>query len=70
MTKEIAYQWNNECQEAFDYLKNWLTMALILVHSNFNKEFLIQTDALALRLGIVLSQKDNNGWEVVIQYAS
>ena len=70
MKKETAYQWNDKCQEAFDYLKNRLTMAPILVHPNFNKEFLIQTDASSLGLDAVLSQKDNDGREVVIRYAS
>ena len=70
MKKEVAYQWNDECQEAFEYLKNRLTMAPILVHPNFNKEFTVQTDASALGLGAVLSQKDNDGRETIIRYAS
>jgi hypothetical protein len=70
MKKEITYQWNAEHQNAFEYLKKRLTTAPILAHPDFSKPFIIMTDASALGLGAVLAQKDDNGREVVIRYAS
>jgi hypothetical protein len=44
--------------------------APILAHPNFNKLFVIMTDTSALGLGTILSQRDKEDREVVIQYAS
>ena len=70
MKKETSYEWKSQHQEAFEYLKKRLVTTPILVHPDFNKPFTIMTDASALGLGAVLSQKDDNGKEVVIHYAS
>jgi deoxyuridine 5'-triphosphate nucleotidohydrolase len=70
MKKEISYEWEQQHQEAFEYLKKRLVTTPILAHPDFNKPFVIMTDASALGLGAVLSQKDDNGRETVIRYAS
>ena len=70
MKKETSYEWKSQHQEAFEYLKKRLVTTPILVHPDFNKPFTVMTDASALGLGAVLSQKDDNGKEVVIRYAS
>jgi hypothetical protein len=70
MKKETSYVWEQQHQEAFEYLKKRLVTTPILAHPDFNKPFIIMTDASALGLGAVLSQKDDSGREVVIRYAS
>jgi len=70
MRKEISYEWESQHQEAFEYLKKRLVTMPILAHPDFDKPFIVMTDASALGLGAVLSQKDDNGREIVIRYAS
>jgi len=55
---------------AFEELKKHLTTAPILTYPNFEKPFILFTDASTLGLGAVLSQKDDKGYERVIAYAS
>ena len=40
-----VYRWNEDCQKAFEDLKTRLKTAPILVHPNFEKEFILETDA-------------------------
>ena len=47
-----------------------LNMKSILVHPQFDREFILQTDASDYGLGAVLSQIDQNGCEKVIVFAS
>ena len=54
-----------EAHEAFDWLK-----APILAFLDFNKPFLLETDASRRGLGAVLSQKQADGWYHPITYAS
>ena len=42
----------------------------VLVHPKFDREFFLQTDALDIGLGAILSQLDDNGVERPIAYAS
>ena len=41
---------------------------LILVCSNFSKPFILYTDALKLRLSVILIQEDNDKEEYIICY--
>ena len=70
MRKDIPYEWKEEQQKVFEYLKQRLIEAPILIHPDFNKPFIIFTDASAIGLGAILSQKDDEGRERVIRYAS
>ena len=55
--KDVEFRWSNECQEAFDALKNKLVEAPVLVYPNFSMEFVLETDASYRGLGAVLSQR-------------
>ncbi|CAG8836831.1 21343_t:CDS:2, partial [Racocetra persica] len=57
-------------ETAFQALKEKLTTAPVLVYPNFSQEFLLFTDALEIALGANLSQRDLQGRERVISYAS
>ena len=70
MRKDVPYEWKEEQQKAFELLKQKLIEAPILTHPNFDKLFLIYTDASGIGLGAILSQKDDQNRERVIRYAS
>ena len=59
-----------EAHEAFDHLKAACLQAPILAFPDFNKPFLLQTDASRRGLGAVLSQKQADGRYHPITYAS
>ena len=65
-----TFVWVSEHQKAFDALKLALTTAQVLGYPNFNREFILKTDASLRGLGAVLSQVDENGEVHVIAYAS
>ena len=59
-----------EALEAFDRLKAACLQAPILAFLDFDKPFLLETDASGRGLGAVLSQKQADGWYHPITYAS
>ena len=59
-----------EALEAFDHLKAACLQAPILAFPDFDKSFLLETDASGKGLGAVLSQKQADGWYHPIAYAS
>ena len=68
-TKKLI-EWTEECQLAFDKLKELCTSTSILAYTNYKKEFQLHTDARELGLGGVLYQADEKGVFRVIAYAS
>jgi hypothetical protein len=70
LKKNTPFEWTDKQQTAFDYLKERLTKAPILQYPDFDKEFLLYTDASRHGLGAVIAQKDEEGRERAIAYAS
>jgi hypothetical protein len=70
LKKDTPYIWSKDCQKAFEFMKNALTSAPILRYPNFEEPFILYTDASYTGLGAVLAQKDEEGLEHVIAYAS
>ena len=54
----------------FEALKKACLKAAVLAFADFNKPFLLETDASKLELGAVLSQKQTDGQYHPIAYAS
>eukprot|EP00731_Ephydatia_muelleri_P017388 Em0010g486a len=63
------FQWTQECIHAFDELKSRLLSAPILSFPDFEKPFILDTDACQYGIGAVLSE-DHDGEEKVVAYGS
>ena len=59
-----------EAVEAFNLLKTKCVTAAVLAFANFEKPFLLETDASSCVLGAVLSQKQDDGKFHPVTYAS
>ena len=70
LKKDAPFSWTEKQQNAFDRLKEMLVKAPILGYPDFEKPFIIYTDASGIGLGAVLSQVKEDGKEHVIAYAS
>jgi len=70
LKKNAEFEWNNEADVAFKVLKEKLIKAPILTLPNFEKPFIICTDASRSGIGGVLMQKDEDGIEKPIHFVS
>ena len=70
ITEPKEFKWMPEYQQAFDALKEALVTAPVLGYPDFNREFMLETDASLHDLGAVLSQQDETGKLHVIAYVS
>ena len=68
--KDVKFEWSGDCQQAFDQLKQLLTTAPVMILPDFEKEFLLETDASGLGLGAVLAQKQDDRLVRPIAFAS
>ena len=68
--KKTLVEWNEECQEAFNKLKQLCSQTPILAYANYKKPFKLHTDASENGLGAVLYQKQDDGTDHVIAYTS
>lgn len=55
-SKTTKWKWNEEHQKAFDDAKKIIAKETLLAYPDFNKPFIIHTDASHLQLGAVISQ--------------
>ena len=68
--KNQKFRWNPEAQFAFDTLKEKLSKPPILVHPDFDREFILSCDASDIALGAMLGQKDDSNIIHPIAYFS
>ena len=51
------FVWTQECDDAFEKMKQLLAQDVMLAYPNFEKKFVIHTDASDRQLGGVISQE-------------
>ena len=68
--KGVEFVWTEDCQAAFEHLKQKLVQAPVLAYPNFDRSFWLETDASGKGLGAVLSQKQDNGKLHHVAYTS
>ena len=68
--KDNTYEWNDQCQEAFDELKRRLTTAPILIYPDYKREFVLATNASYTGFRAILSQISDDKKEHPIAYTS
>jgi RNase H-like domain found in reverse transcriptase/Reverse transcriptase (RNA-dependent DNA polymerase) len=59
--KDMKFDWNNQCQEAFETLKGRFLQEPVLMMPDYSKPFQIESDASKYASGAVLTQMDING---------
>ncbi|GFW49541.1 retrovirus-related Pol polyprotein from transposon 297 [Trichonephila clavipes] len=69
-SKEGRITWTTECENAFRELKGKLIDKPVLYAPNFEREFIVQTDASNAGMGAVLTQLTEQGEEHPILYLS
>jgi len=71
LTKDKAkWIWDEDCQQAFNKLKEVICSEPILVHPDPDKPYMIECDASSFALGGILSQKQENDKWHPISYLS
>ncbi len=68
--KYVPFVWNEKRQKAFDEIKKRMMIAPIVAHPDFEKPFILYTDASGEGIGAVLYQKDDQGKECIIACTS
>lgn len=68
--KTAKFEWTSECQTAFEEIRQRLVTAPILAFPDYERVFILDTDASDTGIGAVLSQVQEDGSERVIAYAS
>lgn len=63
-------KWTETTEIAFTTLKSWLVSDAVLMGPNYNKQFILQTDASDVGIGATLSQLDEEGSDRPIAYFS
>jgi transposase InsO family protein len=68
--QDAKFVWDTEEQKAFDALKERLVHAPVLAHPDWNKQFIVHTDASGFAVSAVLSQKQDDGKVRPLAYLS
>ncbi|CAN6712797.1 unnamed protein product [Malus baccata var. baccata] len=69
LQKEVSFEFNEACEQAFNHLKDLLTSAPIITPSDWSTPFELMCDASDYAIGAVLGQRKNK-LPHVIYYAS
>ena len=67
---DVDFVWSEACEAAFYQLKKLLTEAPVLAFPEFDRGFLLETDASGIGLGAVLAQKQDDGTVRPVAYVN
>ncbi|PIO77100.1 integrase core domain protein [Teladorsagia circumcincta] len=70
LKKEAPFNWNSECDSAFERAKEVLASDLLLTHYNPNLPIVIAADASDYGIGAVISHRYQDGNEKAVYHAS
>ena len=62
--------WTDECEKAFNALKEKLTAKPVLYAPDYSKDFILQTDASDKGIGVIMAQRGENKEEHPVLYLS
>ncbi|GKE77303.1 reverse transcriptase domain-containing protein [Tanacetum coccineum] len=65
LEKDTPFEFNDECQKAFELLKEKLTCAPVIISPNWNLPFELMCDASDFAVGAVLGQKDGKNFHPI-----
>ncbi|GKC04786.1 reverse transcriptase domain-containing protein, partial [Tanacetum coccineum] len=65
LEKDTPFEFNDECQKAFEILKEKLTCAPVIISPNWNLSFELMCDASDFTIGAVLGQKDGKNFHPI-----
>ncbi|QRW19916.1 Retrotransposable element Tf2 protein [Rhizoctonia solani] len=68
--KESPWSWDVLEEQAFQELKALVTKAPVLIHSNPNLPYYLETDASGVAMGAILSQQGPDNWLHPVAYMS
>ena len=68
--KDAKYEWTDECQRAFESIRDKLTSEPVLAVADPNKSYILHTDASDHAMGAILMQEDDDGHVHPVAYAS
>lgn len=70
LRKDVKFNWDNKCEEAFNSMKNYLCSSPILSIYDYEKDVYIYTDASGEGFGAILKQPQENGYLHPVAYFS
>ncbi|GJT34257.1 reverse transcriptase domain-containing protein [Tanacetum coccineum] len=65
LEKDTPFEFDDECQKAFELLKEKLTCAPVIVSPNWNLPFELMCDASDFAVGAILGQKDSKNFHPI-----
>ena len=70
LVRDKAWQWTENEQFAYAYLKHKLLSGTACSYPDFRKQFILKSDACGSTVGAILSQKEDEGQEKMVACAS
>jgi hypothetical protein len=70
LKKDTGFQWNEDCQQGLDTLKEKMVTSPILVFPNWGKTFHVHVDASTITLRPILAQRGAGDLDHPISFAS